>query len=289
MANAFSVPADNTVKQICEDACNALASRTYYSPKDGLLKAKFCSACDGIATVENPCGNFELANFVSCLVRFKAEKQHVLPFFPPALIEKYTAADDRLKSFIISPSTQVLKDDNGEETVHLCQDCTTCFEAVKKKNPKKKDKTYFKLSPSKAIWRGLLVGGPPQCITKLRAAELALVSPNRVITHGMTLYADHHKGIQGWHTMFENSVGQNMEDISQLVEAGLEGEIICVLCGPFTKTQHALVREQLRIRPEVIREAFEWLKLNNHYYGGDFCIPETTQFRQPKIIQDDTL
>jgi hypothetical protein len=52
----------------------------------------------------------------------------------------------------------------------------------------------------------------------------------------------------------------------QLVDGGMQGIILVVLCGPFTSTQNALVRQKTAVNPQKVIAAWCWLKENNFRY-----------------------
>lgn len=281
----LEVPTTETVHLITQHASLALSDRMYFCTTDSILKPKICCVCDAMHTVDNTCIRVELCRFIDLCEKSKASKDEISWFYPDELLVQYSSSDSRLSNFVLSPSTNVMKSEDGSEGVLVCQGCMLTFDS---NNPRRK-KTF--VSPPKALWNGFLIGEPPQVIKDLRTAELALVSPNRILTHAITLHCDHHDGIYGWHSMYENRVGQNISDLSYLVESGMSGEIVCVLCGPFTKTQHALARKQMHVRPDAVIAAFTWLKANNHYFRDDpnFEIPDETSVKQPIIITDESL
>jgi len=128
------------------------------------------------------------------------------------------------------------------------------------------------------------VGNTPPILQELNDIEVAILSPNRIMTQAIVLRASH-QGIHGWHSLFENDVGRNLGTLNALINAGLEREIICVLCGAFTKFQFDKVKKTYQIRPDKILSAFRWLKENNHYYA-DMEMPNISAIRQPIILKD---
>ena len=289
----FCIPSQATIDAIAAEASEATRDRVFLSPTDGQLKPKVCCICEGMYVIENPCSLVEIPTVVRYLVGSKAEKLHLLgPLpsrsalsytFPDELVEQYTAEDDRLKGFVLSPSTQVVKNGKMIDCVFVCKTCNTIFES--NKTPGGRWKRGLFVSPSKAIWNGTLVGEAPNCIKDLNTAERALLSPNRIVTHAIALEADKHHGIYGWHSMFESDVPLNAAHINSLVNAGLQGEIVCVLCGPFTTTQEALARKEFKVRPALLIQAFEWLKEHNHLYR-DLTIPSVDSIPMPFVTED---
>ena len=122
------------------------------------------------------------------------------------------------------------------------------------------------------------------CLKDLNTAELALVSPNRILTNAIVLFCDHHEGIYGWHSMFENDVQTNVSNVQYLIDAGLQGSFYCVLCGPWTNVHIEKVRTTYSVRPEKVITAFRWLKDNNIHFK-DFVIPSPDMLPSPRVIQ----
>ena len=284
----LAVPSKDVVDNIAREATKALGNRMYKIPTEDepSFLPKICAVCDGMMTIHNPSRMIELTKFVQFCDRAKSQKTEYTGFFPPLLVDQYTAKDERLKSFVLSPLTIICTNDINQESVMVCFECSTILEG----NPKLRNGKQSRFTiPPKAIWNGILIGDAPECLSILRPAELALLSPNRVVTHAMTMYANHHDGIYGWHTMFENKVDNNVRDINELVKIGLDGEIVVVLCGPFTKTQDAIIRRQMTVRTELVKEAFAWLKLHNIYFNADqFDERSIVDIPQPIIIEDSS-
>ena len=282
---SLKVPSEATIKRVIENTSAALSDRLYECKETEKYLPKICAVCDGMATIQNPTRKLQIDKFIDYCEKANAHKAKVSFFYPPSLIDQYTADDSRLSNYLLSPRTIIDKNAVGKDSVLVCTECSATLE----KNSTRKNARLF-VSPEKAIWRGRLVGEAPDCIKDLNPAELALLSPNRVVTHAITMYANHHDGMYGWHTMFENKVENNFRDLNHLIESGMNGEIVCVLCGPFTKTQNALLRKSMTVRVDKMKAAFEWLQKNNGYFGQDrFTIPVMDNIRQPIIIEDSSL
>ena len=103
-----------------------------------------------------------------------------------------------------------------------------------------------------------MTGGLPEELADLRKPEIALISANRIVMHGIVLRSNGHEGVYGWHAMYESKVDLNIGHIQQLVDAGMKGEIVVVLCGPWTSTAAAMAKKEMTIRPDRVVKAFEW-------------------------------
>jgi hypothetical protein len=91
--------------------------------------------------------------------------------------------------------------------------------------------------------------------------------------------------IRGWHTLFKNKPAEQVSNINLLSEAGLKGQIVVVLCGPFTTTQKALALRKTAVRPDKVVSAFRWLQANNFHYK-DVVIPDPDDLPMPFIIEE---
>ena len=276
----ISLPCEATVSQIEKDVCESLSNR-YYPDDSKLLKARICSCCDRFATVDNPMVPLGVDEYVYCLSRCRISSSVLKQFFPEAVLDSYKAKERRLEDFCLSPGTRIFQDTTGYDCVDLCTNCWELFDSFLRSKKK-----VFN-GPKEAVFNGNMCGDPPECLLNLNAAELALVSPNRILTHALVLQCDNHDGIVGWHSMFENSVETNVSNIQLMIEAGLQSEFLCVLCGPWTRIQLDKVKNAYRVRPDKVIEAFEWLKKNNVHYK-DIVIPDPRQMRNVRILHHHT-
>lgn len=290
------IPNLDTIQNIREDATNALGAR-FGRNEDSEITKQVCAICDCFVTIDNPSKWIPILELSSYCQRSGANLSNLIEFFPEKLVFDYRNEHPVLKKFAISTMLETrnaalsLFEENEHQEEALT--CTICYDQWEKDITKYGDCQKRGISrkipcPPRAIWNGNMIGEAPDCLKDLTIAELAMVSPNRVISHGIVLYADQHRGVYGWHAMYENDVSANIGNIQQLVEAGLTGEIVCVLCGPFTRAQQAVVRNQFSVRSEKIREAFVWLKMNNHFFSK-FDIPSSDSMKMPVILYNDNL
>ena len=77
-----------------------------------------------------------------------------------------------------------------------------------------------------------------------------------------------------------------MANINNSADAGLKGQLLVLLCGPFTKTQVALARAQTLVNSDKVIAAYEWLRASNYHYR-EITIPEPEDLPIPQIITDD--
>ena len=276
----IALPSPKTVSGIEKDVCESLSNR-YYTNEFQCLTPRICACCNRFATIENPMQPLTLDGFLYCMSKLRVSRPVLESYFPTAVIESYRAKEERLDNLVLSPETRVYSGPVGEEVIDLCTECETHFNHFLRS----KKRTFD--GPKEAVFNGNLCGDPPDCLRELNAAELALISPNRILTHALVLQCDNHDGIVGWHSMFENSVETNVSNIQLMIDSGLQSEFLCVLCGPWTKIQLDKVKNAYRVRPEKVIQAFSWLKENNAYFR-DIVIPPPEQMRNVRILHHHT-
>ena len=206
-----------------------------------------------------------------------------------------TATKKLLDSLLLSPRTYgVQKKFKGEETLHLgC--CTECRSHLEKVNT-----GYTVDKPPNAIANNKCFGYAPHVLTRLNETELAMIAIARVNGHIINLRGGAHKGISGWHTLFDSDVGhtskvmnyyekckRNKQNPSTLDDdADYVNAIQVILTGPFTHDQKKLAKLCCLVRPRFIREALEWLKANNRLYAHIDI--DATAIVQPQILDHST-
>ena len=278
----ISLPSNSNARLIAQQASKSMADRMFRDESTGKLQPRICATCDEMVTILNPSVLVPIKKLIKRLHKAKAHHHHVRRAYEnPAVVDSYKASHPSLSPFVLSPATHVRRLANGSECVLMCR---TCKDEMESKCTSRKKH----VSPERAIWNYNLVGELPECLKILRPAEVAIISPNHIYTHAIVLRSDRHDGIYGWHSMFENRVDVNIGNTQYLIDAGLEGEIVCVFCGPFDKAQVDAARTQYSIRPQKVIEAFDWLKKNNHYFR-DFEIPDASRIQPVKFHFADDL
>lgn len=273
----ISLPCEASVREIKEEASFHLSNRYFENVASKTLQPRICASCDRFATIDNEMKPVELDLFIKCLERCKIKPSALRQHFPNALLEGYKAEEECLKEFFLSPKTRVFESSSGDVVVDVCKHCSGYFAAFSESRAKK----FY--GPPDAIFNGNITGQPPSILLELNPAELALVTPNRILTQALVLQCDNHDGIVGWHSMFENNVETHISNIQYLIDAGLEAEFICVLCGPWTKIQADKVWRSYRVDSDKVIKAFEWLKKNNIHFK-DITIPPKDKLPQPRIL-----
>jgi hypothetical protein len=156
------------------------------------------------------------------------------------------------------------------------------------------------------ISNGMTFGAPPAQLQSLTETEIALISLACVDHHVLTFQGGPHQAMTGWHSMFANDVslvmrtmnwcksnsdeqtmndrgdqasdddeqhGNTLTDESESSDQHTAkrrpklASICIILDGPFTPRQKAIVKRKTKVRYQKIREALEWLKVNNCLYS----------------------
>ena len=277
-----SIPAKQQVELLIRNASKALEDRVLYDSDRKEYRPRICAICDVFATVDNPMVKMPVSDLVKVCQKTNAERDKLVKLYPdpePArrMIETYRIQHPTLSDYTLSPMASISEDANDGEVVDVCQFCS------KDCQPDKPGSNHK--PPKRALWNGYCTGETPPELQDLNIAELAMISPNRLVSHAAVLYADQHRGIHGWHAMYENDPDDNVETVQELIKAGLGGEIYVVLCGPWTSTKKALAKQQYTVRADKMKKAFDWLKKNNFHFK-DCGDTSTFTYRQPVIIED---
>jgi hypothetical protein len=237
------------------------------------LRAVCCATCDSMPKKANDWSWVDVDKFKKYATNCRLQKSTVSSYYPSDLVDFYTSTHPELSDFILSPSSLI---DTQKNTIAICEECLGHLEQHAKKNSQ---------PPVHSIVNGNLVGSAPTVLKELSEVELSLISQVRITCHTFVFYGGVHRSIQGWHTLFKNRPSENIANISLVTEAGLRGQIVVVLCGPFTTTQKALALAKTTVRPEKVIRAFEWLKENNLFYK-DIIIPEAEDLPKPFVIEE---
>jgi len=242
---------------------------------DGTVQAMICSVCDTMPKMTSPIDFISVAQLAKACEASKMTKAFIENVYPATLIAQYTVpgvAD--LAAFVLSPAAVY---DSKEDMVSICKCCKDHFTAQAKIHRNRR------VPPNGAIILGYLIGEAPAVLTDLNEIELALCSTVRTNCQSWIYFAGCHQHIQGWHTFYENRPAMNVANISNLADAGMKGQLLVVLCGPFTSTQQALARKQTLVNVDKVIAAFEWLKANNYHYR-DIDIPNADDLPIPQKI-----
>ena len=234
-----------------------------------------CAVCDSMPKKANDWSWVDVDQFKDYANKCCLQKKHVAPHYKnDNLVQYYTASDPDLSQYVLSPSSLI---DSHKKTIVVCNQCLDHF---------KKHTKRMSQPPLESIANGYLIGSAPSVLKELSDAELAIVSQVRISCHSFVFFAGAHHAVQGWHTLFKNKAARHVGNIAQAADAGMTGDLIVVLCGPFTTTQRALALKKTQVRADKVIAAFEWLQENNFHYK-DVVIPAAEDLPAPILIEEN--
>ena len=255
---------------------NELESAIYTDAR-GRAWPLICCVCDTMAHVDISMEWMDVDCLKKHCLKSKMTKVSLADVYPTALINEYTAPHlPRLRPFVLSPKSV---HDTTNDCIAICTPCAHHMRI-------QVDMNAIRTPPNEAIISAYLIGSTPKILTDLNEVEMALVCTVSTYCQSWAYYAGCHKHIQGYHTFYENCPSSNVATISNLSDAGMQGQLLVVLCGPFTKTQAALARAQTIVNKDKVIAAFEWLKVNNYHYH-DMVVPRAEDLPVPFVIEND--
>jgi hypothetical protein len=164
----------------------------------------------------------------------------------------------------------------GKPHVICCKDCRNGLNTKQLSNGE---------VPRFSIANGWAIGEAPECLTRLNEIELALLSQARFRGHLFTYWGGCHRSIKGWHTFYDVDIGYTQGVLQHIHQFTDSDNIAVVLSGPFTSLQKEKIRKKVQINVPWMREAFDWLRLNNVQFA-DIEMPE---LRQPIVIDQSRI
>ena len=278
--STIQLPTAEEIENIVERAMVSLRDRMHFDERSKTFLPKICATCDRIHILDNPVAAFPLNELIAILDKYPC-KWNGRNGIPSGVQAQFQAEDARLKPFILSRFSRVVSDEEGNDHVEVCKQCSEVFKSESKKKGRK-------FGPSWSIWNGSLFGDPPECLACLNEAELNLISLNRFSSNAIVLRSDSHKGLYGWHSIYQSEVDTNVSNIQLLAESGFNSDFICVLCGPFSKLHLKKAKDTYQVRSDRVLRAFEWLKVNNPFYK-DIPLPSENQLTSPRLVRHSTL
>ena len=175
-----------------------------------------CAVCDAIPLEPQWYNQIDTNRFAAMC---KASNMHK-PSYPESLtipgegeyqqtlLEQYTAPDERLSDFLLSPKTIVRPRD---DTVVVCKACSEHMQVNLEKVSSRHNHP-----PKTSIANGYLIGDAPNVLMELTDVELSLVSLVRIYCQSWICFAGCHQHIKGWHTFFKNRPSANVGNLQQL-------------------------------------------------------------------------
>jgi len=272
----LTIPSEVQVNQITKSFLADLESFTFQDAITKQFKPIICSVCDSMPSEAQWSTLVDLDEFIKLCKNCNLRKEDSLKVYGEDLKKQYTAQDDRLKDFILSPATYV----NPRDEVLLCKRCLSDLQANMKKQ------TNRRRPPTESIINGYMIGDAPVDLSHLNPVELSLITKTVTQAQSWIFFAGSHQSIKGWHTFFKGRPGENVGNLTLMTDCGWMGHILVVMCGPFTSEQALLTREKIRVDPYKVIAAWVWLKHNNYRYR-DLEIPHIDSIPLPYILDDE--
>ena len=271
----LSLPTDKQRREIQSSLISDLNSYTHRDAK-GVLRPAMCCVCDSQPTAPEWAEWIPVNELASLCDHAKMNKKHLRDVCSTNMLKCCTAKHENLSEYVLLPEAQLNSDG---DSIHICKHC-----ACQLRENARKDRRQ-KRPPILSVANGCSVGDPPQALEDLNPVELSLLSRVRICSQTWVFFGGCHKQIKGWHTFFRNRHLSNVGNLN-LLAGGMHGNIVAVLCGPFTDTQAAIAREAVTVRQEKVVAAFKWLKKNNHHCKNDET-PNEDELPVPLIIEHD--
>jgi hypothetical protein len=79
-----------------------------------------------------------------------------------------------------------------------------------------------------------MIEDAPDVLSNLNVVELSLIMKTVTQCQSWICFAGSHQTIKGWHTFFMEWPGKNIGNLTLMTERGWKGQILVVMCGPFT-------------------------------------------------------
>ena len=243
----LTIPTETEVKQIAKDFLDDLQSFTVTDMSTNEIRPVICCVCDSIPTESQWSTFVNVKEFKRLCERAKIRKTDAYTGYSETLRIQYTAKDERLKDYILSPETYV----NGQDEVLVCKNCLSCLQKTSKiTNEERRGPPPF------SIIRGYMIGDAPDVLSTLNSVELSLITKTTTQCQSWIFFAGCHQHIKGWHTFFKGRPGDNVGNMTLLTKSGWKGQILVVLCGPFTNEQAKLTRARTSVCPLKVLSAW---------------------------------
>jgi uncharacterized CHY-type Zn-finger protein len=270
------IPSEEETSCIAKAFLSDLKSFTVTDEDTKHISPVICSVCDSMPTESKWYETVDLHEFIDLCEKGKLRKTDALKLYSEDLLNQYTAKDERLKDFILSPKTYV----NAKDKVLVCAKCLTDLKTNSKTQKSRRR------APPESIICGYMIGDAPEVLTCLNPVELALITKTVTQCQSWVFFAGSHQSIKGWHTFFKGRPGENIGNLTLMTESGWKGKMLVVMCGPFTNEQYLKTKAKTSVNPDKVIAAFKWLKENNYRYR-DIEIPNSDDIPQPYIMDEE--
>ena len=275
LLSALSSDEQNALIKECVDDLQSFETTLTHSDR---LCPIICAVCDGIPQHAHWYEWVDIELFRDYCSTSRMDKHFLVDIYPNHLVNDYTTPHRRLQHFVLSPNAII---DSQNDSIVVCK---ACLNHMRKNHAEQFPKHNF--PPRQAICNGYLIGEPPQELVDLNEVELSLVSKAQIYCQTWIFQGGIHQQIKGWHTFFKNRPSYHVASLNQMDWANLKGNILVVLCGPFTKTQKALTMKKVLVNPEKVVKAFQWLVQNNIHYKDD-QVPSVDEIPIPRIFEEN--
>ncbi len=272
----LALPTEEDTNRIAKAFLSDLESFTVTDEVTKQIKPVICCVCDSIPTRAQWSTSVDIKEFKKLCENGKLRKTDSPKIYGNEIRNQYTAKDNRLKDFILSPETHV----NSRDEVLLCKKCL--FE-LRTNSKIQKDR---RRPPTESIIQGYMIGDAPDVLSNLNPVELSLVTKTVTECQSWIFFAGSHQIIKGWHTFFKGRPGENVGNLTLMTKSGWKGHILVVMCGPFTSEQALRTRAKTSVDPQKVIAAWVWLKANNFRYK-DVTIPNIDDIPLPYLLDDE--
>jgi hypothetical protein len=272
----LALPTHQDTERITKAFLSDLESLTVTDDKTKTIKPVICSVCDSMPHKAQWSTFVGMNEFIELVSKGRLNKSNAPKIYGDDLLDQYTAVDKRLKDFVLSPETYV-KDDK----VLVCHDCLEALRTNYKQTHLDRCRP-----PKQSIICGYMIGDAPEVLTCLNPVELSLITKTSTQCRSFIFFAGSHQSIKGWHTLFKGRPGENVANLKLMTKSGWKGQILVVLCGPFTDAQNKMTRDRMTVCPKKVIASWEWLKANNYRYK-DIEVPTEDEIPLPRIIDSE--
>jgi hypothetical protein len=279
--NELQIPSCSEKEAITRAFVKDLKALTVYNKAKNKFFPVICCVCDCMPLKPNWRCFVKITDAVKLFEQSNMEISFLKEVYASEeLLKQYTHKHKALRAFTLSPATYI----NEKKELLMCRQCHS--ELLANKHVKIGGHEHELCHPpAQAIANGYLIGDAPVALTELNDVELSIVSRVRIYCQSWIFFGGCHQHIKGWHTFYKNRPSDNVGNLMQLVDAGMEKIIAVVLCGPFTTTQRAIIMESTAVDPKKVIDAWRWLKENNYRYKDD-DIPNINDIPLPQIIDE---
>jgi hypothetical protein len=279
--NELQIPSCSEKEAITRAFVKDLKALTVYDKAKNKFFPVICCVCDSMPLKTNWRCFVKISDAVNLFQQSNMELSFLKDVYASEeLLKQYSYKHKALRAFTLSPATYI----NEKKELLMCKQCHS--ELLANKNVKIGGHEH-KLChpPAQAIASGYVIGDAPVALTELNDVEISIISRVRIYCQSWIFFGGCHQHIKGWQTFFKNRPTDNVGNLMQLVDAGMEKIIVVVLCGPFTTTQRALIMESTAVNPKKVINAWRWLKANNYRYKDD-DLPNIDDIPLPQIIDE---